>query len=370
MAERCYKGDLMNVRNKGLDCLKCLCAFLVVCVHKRFPGEVGMYITALARMAVPVFFMITGYFYSQTAARQGEKRQIIKILKLVVISNLFYCLWSGFISVTQGGKTFGEYLSAVINKQTLFEFAVLNESPFRGHLWYLSALLYVLVIVLCVHKAGKTGRKALYCLIPVLLLADLIFGKYSVAILGKKIPYIYVRNFLCVGLPYFCIGDYIRQRELSGKSGKRNLVLLGGMIPVFWMTTLAERFLLRYYKVNAPREHYISTTFLAVAAFLFFLEYGKRNRGGKIFHWTAAIGLRYSLMIYLIHPAIVTYFHLLVKKKYFPLAAKVYLTAPPVFIFLAALIFAVCFYWITGMFSGKKNNRKNTEKGIDIHASK
>ena len=49
-------------RADNIDILKAICAFLIVCIHVPFPGRVGAYFTALTRIAVPVFFMITGYF--------------------------------------------------------------------------------------------------------------------------------------------------------------------------------------------------------------------------------------------------------------------------------------------------------------------
>lgn len=47
----------------GMDILKFLCAFLIVCIHRPFVGTAGAYFTALTRIAVPIFFMITGYYY-------------------------------------------------------------------------------------------------------------------------------------------------------------------------------------------------------------------------------------------------------------------------------------------------------------------
>lgn len=59
------KGDLRE-RNIGLDVLKCICAFFVITIHcKRIPGFAGEVLTALNRTAVPVFFMVTGYFYQR-----------------------------------------------------------------------------------------------------------------------------------------------------------------------------------------------------------------------------------------------------------------------------------------------------------------
>lgn len=47
-------------RRYQLDALKAICAFFVVCLHAPFPGVVGEYINVLSRMAVPIYFIITG----------------------------------------------------------------------------------------------------------------------------------------------------------------------------------------------------------------------------------------------------------------------------------------------------------------------
>ncbi|WP_442863929.1 hypothetical protein [Blautia sp. KLE_1732_HM_1032] len=47
---------------------------MIVCIHAPFPGKFGAYFTTLTRVAVPIFFMITGYFYG--------KRKIIRRIVL------------------------------------------------------------------------------------------------------------------------------------------------------------------------------------------------------------------------------------------------------------------------------------------------
>lgn len=53
------KKEEENLKADNIDILKAICAFLIVCIHELFPGIVGAYFTTLARVAVPVFFMIT-----------------------------------------------------------------------------------------------------------------------------------------------------------------------------------------------------------------------------------------------------------------------------------------------------------------------
>ena len=76
-------------RADNIDILKVLCAFLIVCIHVPLPRVIGEYFTTLTRIAVPVFFMITGYFYLDVEKRNDEIRQIKKIFNLVLETNVF-----------------------------------------------------------------------------------------------------------------------------------------------------------------------------------------------------------------------------------------------------------------------------------------
>ena len=197
-------------RAEQIDIIKAICAFFVICIHAPFPGENGAYFTALTRVAVPIFFMITGYFYSNTVAKHKEKQQIKKIFFLMLKANLLFLIWNLTLILSQKGDL-RSYLKAIFTGKNLERFLLLNESPFAGHLWYLGAILYVLLIVSLTD--AFQCRKIVYYLTPVLLAADLLFGKYSLLVLGREYPYIFVRNFLCVGIPYFCIGNLIKEKR-------------------------------------------------------------------------------------------------------------------------------------------------------------
>lgn len=71
-----------------------------------FPGVIGEYFTALTRIAVPVLFMITGYFYFDVEEKNGETRQIKKIFKLVLEANVLYLLWDSFYAVLSRNMSF------------------------------------------------------------------------------------------------------------------------------------------------------------------------------------------------------------------------------------------------------------------------
>ena len=277
-------------RINSLDKLKMLCAFLIVCIHAPFPGAAGQYFKALTRIGVPVFFMITGFFYSDAAS----PRQIKKLLKLILMGNGIYLVWK-LIRAALKGKT-ADFLTKTFTLKNIEKFLLLNESHLQSHLWYLGAILYVVVIVTVLIKwKGAFGRRILYLITPFLLLGDLLLGKYSLLLFHQEFPYIFVRNWLFVGLPYFAIGMWLNDKKIQ--IGRWKLI---GLIVLTTMTTLLERYLLVSSGLNSRRDHYLSTTFLAIAVFLFFLEHV-----GNTDSIISRIGRDDSTWIYILHPIMI-----------------------------------------------------------------
>lgn len=50
------------MKNRCLNFFKGLGCIFVIFIHFPFPGEIGRIISGLARFAVPLFFMISGYY--------------------------------------------------------------------------------------------------------------------------------------------------------------------------------------------------------------------------------------------------------------------------------------------------------------------
>ena len=157
----------------------------------------------------------------------------------------------------------------------------------------------------------------------------MIFGKYSLLIFHQEFPYILVRNFLCVGIPYFCIGNLIREQQYTERWNKKVLQVL---IAVFAITSLAERFALVNAGLNATRDHYLSTTFLAICLFVYTLKSNWYNKE------LAVIGRKYSTWLYIIHPIFITVFSIVVGK----LGLKsIYRYVAPIVVYCATLTFLI-----------------------------
>ena len=326
-----------NKRQNNLDVLKCLCAFLVICIHIPYKGKFGEIVTPICRIAVPIFFMITGYFYTKTSKK--PLKQIKKIFSLVILANLLYFLFGVLTN----------NLPDISNTNVIAKLILFNETPFAGHLWYLGAILYVLIIVYLADKIKI--RKYLYFFIPILLIVDIIFGKYSILIFNKEFPYIYIRNFLFVGLPYFLIGDllYKNKDKLLNKFSLKNLIIL---IIVFTITTLLEKYFLISINMNATRDQYISTTFLSITVFLLALK--AKNVDDKFIF--AIIGRKYSLYIYIVHLMIINlYNNYLVEKNILNYFIQI-------IVFLISLLIAIIYVKCKNIFV--KKYKKLIEKGI------
>lgn len=296
-----------------MDILKALCAFGVVVVHQRFPGRIGLAVIDLFRIAVPIFFMITGYFYVDVQNSRREVIQIKKIFWLFLLSNVTYLLWRVVIRMPCGKNEIMLFLSEIFHWKTMVIFVFFNESPIQPHLWYLGAVLYVLVIVHFLKKLLKTHFDAGLCIfLPVLLVIGLVFGSYSLLLLHKIYPEYVFRNFLCEGIPFFSIGYFLRKKKKSYAISKlfQNKAVQLVLVCCFSVTTLLEHTLLSYLGFSGTREYFLSTIFLSIIVFSIFNNCQWNDKMPLLQY----IGRELSAKIYIIHPVIIAIFNKIVSR--------------------------------------------------------
>lgn len=87
-------------------------------------------------------------------------------------------------------------------------------------------------------------------------------------------------------------------RNGFGQKIKRKVLAI--LLIAFSTTSLLERFVLISFNANATRDHYISTTLLAITVFLFTLKCHGDNKT------LALIGRKYSTWLYILHPIFIT----------------------------------------------------------------
>ena len=242
--------------------------------------------------------MITGFFFDP---EKGMK-QIIKTCKLIIIANGLFFLWQIVAAIFR--NNYVSYFKSVFTLTNIIKFVIFNDSRFGSHLWYLNAIFYVLAVAVILRKVTPHHwMNILYAITPILLAGDLVFGKYYIAFFGMEFPYIIVRNWLFVGIPYFTIGMWIKNNEvaINEKVGESERWICCGAMVLFCIATVYERWVLVCNTLNATRDHYLSTTFLAISVFVFFLLFVGRNET-----WISRIGKLDATWIYILHPMVIS----------------------------------------------------------------
>lgn len=285
---RCKEQVIINqgkvsLRKESFDTLKFFLAFFVVIIHTGFTGWIGLGSNAISRIAVPLFFMITGY-YLPTMTEEKFKKHFHKVIYLTVISTLFYSLFSYAQSIT--GESSYNWFTQTFNMKNICFWLFFNFTPVGGHLWYFYALLYVLIIIYIGRKIKRMSL--LYKLLPLLFLGNYILSYFF------NITY---RNFLFTGLPYVLLGCLFRNNEKLIKAYNINSKTLILSLFAFCLGLGLE--ILFYKNTNTPiiRDHFLFTLPMVICVFILALKHP---------HWGAnsllpIIGKKYSAHIYIMH---------------------------------------------------------------------
>jgi len=271
-------------RNYGIDILRLICCLLVIFLHTDFEGLI-LYdgISVIARIAVPLFFMITGYFYKKDCDDKKKIKSIVRALILIIVCNCIYFVYGLFINKTSNA----EYISSLISFGSIARSLLFNQNLISNHLWYLNAYLYILIIVYILEKIKIFDK--IVKLLPYILLLTFIMGPLSEIVLDMSFNYIIYRNFLLIGLPFFAIGYLLKKNPIFVNVNYITLIIAV-------VISLLELFIYRTKGINNYKDLYITTPFLAVIVFELFLNMKTSN------NFISMLGKEYSLYIYIFHP--------------------------------------------------------------------
>ena len=200
-------------RNNTIDIMRLIASFCVIVLHS-FTCS-GLWaseeIVSVTRFAVPLFFMFSGYF----AANFTLKRKLLQILKVFLIgaaANLFYMALD--LSNQPGWIFMQIRLRKLLLPSAVKDFAIYNESPFSGHLWFLGGLLYVLIIDLVLSWVFG-GLKPKHKNLITAIAASLLMVGGAAVYFARDLRLVEYRNFLLFGLPFFLFGKVIRRVDFT-----------------------------------------------------------------------------------------------------------------------------------------------------------
>lgn len=277
----------MKTKNDCLNVWKGIAAFAVVLIHCTLPGVPGEIIKGIARFAVPLFFLISGYFaYGREDA--VLRRREIHILRLYMGAVAVYYLWAA-IRYFLSQRTFAQMGAELFpdGGRTVSDLLFFNRTAMAPHLWFMGTLVYCYLFYRLL--ARKRLEERAYLLIPVLLAANLLLGEGR-GLTGIAVPVRWIRSFWLTGFPFFLWGSWFACREKQGRlqlhRGAGMALVAGGMllssVECLW---------------SGYDELYVGSILTAGGLFSLALAFADLGKGSLL----ARIGERGSANIYLWH---------------------------------------------------------------------
>lgn len=199
-------------RNQPIECARMVAAFFVVFIHVPFPGAFGILVCSIGRFAVPMFFLISGYFSYQVSSERLASR-VRKMLWLNVAATPLYIYRWSLLDPNFRWVFPGCILRLLPTKEQLVKWLVLDLNPYSEHLWYLTAIAvcyFTFWLYVRFFENGTVTYKPFYGICVCLGVIQFVLGGMA-SMLGVPIPYVLLRNGFFPGLSLFGLGLFLRQ---------------------------------------------------------------------------------------------------------------------------------------------------------------
>ncbi len=212
------------MRNASLDQAKLVMALMVLCIHSSFfkvySESVNYFLVqSVFRVAVPLFFIISGFYFYSFLAKGGKLKQWL--VRLLVMHTIWSVVYAYFY------LPFGDGFSSIV-----IEFIKRYIEGYL-HLWFLMAMIgggillvflrrlkdaYLLLLLVVVFFAGA--------LIQYMGSYHVFSGAYLDKLFNKTHIY---RNFFFVGFPFLAVG-YLIAKYKKQILERKNVIWLA-----FWV---------------------------------------------------------------------------------------------------------------------------------------
>lgn len=284
----------MKKQNECLNFFKGIACILVVSLHVRFPVEtVDGVLQCIARFAVPLFFMISGYyccFEDNSIYLKKLPGKIKHIVKICLLSFGFWIVMMYAVCFLGSGEHDAAMLTAsILSINSLVRLVLLNDDPVISILWFLFALLYCYLIY---YLAARVKcLKVLPKLVVPALILHFVIGNIGTGLLSWSIDVEYYRNVWLMGFPLFTIGHGIKKKQdfILKKVGSREaliLLLCGSVLS-----------LIEWSIVGGRQQMYVGSIVMAASCII----YSVWNVNRKVIAPVAYIGRYLSMYIYVLH---------------------------------------------------------------------
>jgi serine/alanine racemase len=285
----------------GLDRVKLLAAILVVANHTSpllsFGSDIAVALSGIVtRIAVPIFFMTSGYFYFRKLTRDARtdnrtlRGYLGKIGKLYGIAILLYVPLNLYTGYFKDDFSLSSLLKDIVFDGTFY------------HLWYLPALLIGITLTTFLYR--KVSLNSLLAISGMLYIVGLLGDSYYGFIAGSPgisgiydrlfTVFDYTRNGLFYAPIYLALGAYAAKRKQRVRSPLANACLFFGSLACM----LGEGMLL--HSAEIPRHDSMYVFALPATFYLFQWALQWKGKSNKV-------SRDWRVWIYILHPAAIVF---------------------------------------------------------------
>lgn len=329
-------------RNNKLNLLKGFACIGVVFIHIQFPGKIGKLISMVSAYAVPVFFLIAGY-YAFGKGTDTLKRRLLKIIKIFVFAYLLFFVYS-LLSAANNHKVV-QWFADNYTITVLARYIIFCTVSFAIPLWYLLAQIETYIFWYFIVKLKK--ENIIVKCIPLLFI---FYSVLTIVCETKGLAWFYKINFVTRSLSWFALGYYIHslpKEKIEATNSKiLYLFLILGIVIVCLPTLLPLA-------INISCIGYIP---YAVALFLLSLK----NSEISICKTMEFLGDKLSLYVYIFHVPVGDLSKMISEKILkIHTQSEIYLWLHPIITLWIVIIISYIFYIVI-----TDVNRKNSNKLI------
>ncbi|MFW7433595.1 membrane-bound serine racemase VanT [Vagococcus carniphilus] len=343
----------MKDRYQGIDFFRIIAAAMVVGIHT-FPfssisPKLDELITlTVFRVAVPFFFMTTGYFLMGKLSlqqsylnRKGVQSFLIKILKLYVIAILLFLPLSFYTGTISTGTSLVKGGSAFFFEGTFY------------HLWYFPAVIIgVLLVTYLLRLMSFSGVMMISFLLYLIGLGGdswygwikgIEFVSTFYSSLFKVFPL--TRNGLFFTPLYLCLGIYLYRK---GKT--KNIKEIPFFLVLSLMLMLIESYFLHTYTEIKHDSMYFLLPFVMLFLYQLLLRWQPKIK------WKTKEEL--PLFIYVIHPLVIVVIHTISSRILFLKISLIY------------YLLVLCGSWLLSVFYLHLKGKKKEISPVPFRAEK
>lgn len=278
------KQVLQKTPNECLWLLKGLSCIIVILFHCPIHGIIGDAIIYGLRFPIPIFFMISGYFFF---LKDNYIYRIKKLLFILIFAAIIF-----FLCYLLGGAESVNPFSTLKSLNPIK--TVFFGSLFNPTLWYLYAMIWSCILFYMFSLKASLFHIAYIAIVPLLLFH--ILGRMFVQAHYDINLYVYIfRSALLYAVPFLLIGRLIAEYEnviLRRLTNKKILLLF--FIGLIVMVT-------EYVIFCQYMDLQFSTIFISLGLFLFALK----NPHFSPIPFLTDIGRKVSLYVYIFHMPII-----------------------------------------------------------------